>query len=887
VIRFLIWLTKLFPAGFRREFDAELRQHLERDRERARSRGRWAEWRFGAAAAADLIGTALAEHWDPGIAAPHTAFNEGHGMRWKMSEWSSDLRLAWRALRRSPGFAAVSMGTLGLAIGATAGMFSVVDAVLIRPLPYAHPDRLIAINATAPGSELSGEFGPSPEFFVQYHDGAHLLEDVGMLDGFTSTLRVDERVERIQMAAVTPSVFSTLGARALVGRIPIADDQSRVAVISYTLWKSWFAGDPAVIGKSYFMGNSNRTIVGVMPPDFRLPSDGTLLWLSATIPPAGFPLGQFGHSVIARVKPGATAASVVAELNGLARQIPSRFGGSPDYTKLISQHRAVVRPLREQVLGPVVAPLWILFGAVTIVLLIACANVANLFMVRTEGRLRDMAVRRAIGAGRWQLIRMQMAESLVVALCAGIVAVMIAVVALPLFLRAAPPIPRLSDVTVGPVVVLFTAIAALLSALACGVIPALRASEPDLARLREGGRGSTRHRHWMRDSLVVGQTALALVLLISSGLLLRSFAKLAHVRPGYDTRDLFTFQIAPRRKALHDGPTFARFDLDFMNRLRTLPGVQSVGLVDNVPLDEDTQSDNFHTDAVSTGDNRGRLLNLTYSAGDYFRTMGIRVLRGRPFIEDDQLTAHGNIVISKAAATKLWPGRDPIGRRLQRSGTDNWETVVGEVDDVLQNDFRDPPEPVIYYPLVGSTDSSWAVTSPAYVIKTSRAETIAPEVRAVVHEMAPEAPMYRVFTMAELASRSLARLTFTTLTLGIAATLALILGSVGLYGVLSYVVAQRTREIGVRMALGAEASQVRRMVVAQGARVVGLGVVIGMVAALAATRALGSLLYGVGTLDPVTFGGMSLVLLLVGVLASYVPARRASNVDPMESLRES
>jgi putative ABC transport system permease protein len=519
-------------------------------------------------------------------------------------------------------------------------------------------------------------------------------------------------------------------------------------------------------------------------------------------------------------------------------------------------------------------------------MLIACANVANLFIVRAEGRQRDLAVRRAIGAARSQLVRAQMAEAIVVAGLAGVVAVVLARVSLPAFLRAAPRgIPRLGDVRLDGATMLYTLIAALVAAVACGLAPAIGASQPDLTRLRDGGRGATAQRTWARNALVVGQTALALVLLIGSGLLVRSFWALRHVNPGYTTENIFTFQIAPEGPNLRDGPSFARFDLEFMDRLRALPGVETVGLVENIPLNEGTATSRFRTDEMANSPDAGTVLNFTFTAGDYYKAMGIRLLRGRAFATSDHLSAPGSVVVSKTAANLLWPGKDPIGRRITQPGDSGWATVVGVVDDVLQDDFRDKPQPLVYFPLVGPTPMSWAVNSPAYVVKTHRAETIGPEIRALVKQVAPSAPMYRVFTMAGLARDSMLRLSFTMLTLGMASALALILGAVGLYGILSYIVAQRTREIGVRMALGAEAGTVRKMVVAQGARVVALGVGIGVVVAVLATRALGSLLFGVKAIDATTFVGMSLSMLAIGLLASYVPARRASRVDPIESLR--
>jgi predicted permease len=479
-----------------------------------------------------------------------------------------------------------------------------------------------------------------------------------------------------------------------------------------------------------------------------------------------------------------------------------------------------------------------------------------------------------------------MAETLVAALLGGALAVVLAGLSLPALVRAAPAgIPRLAEVALSGRTLLFTLLAAVLSGVASGSASALRAASPDLARLREGGRGSTGRRRFARDGLVAAQTAMALVLLIGAGLLMRSFLALRGVDPGYDTRGLFTFQFAPEQPALKDGPTWARFHLDFLGRLAALPGVASVGLVENMPLDEGTRGDRFRSEDMPEGPDAGRPFSFTFAAGDYFRTMAIDVLEGRPFETADHVSALGNVVISRSAASQLWPGQSAVGRRLQQRGTTAWHTVVGVVEDVMQYGFRDTPQALVYYPLVGPTPTAWFLSTPGYVLKTARAEVIAPDVRALIREVAPEAPMYRVYTMEGLAARSMIQLSFTLLTLGIVSALALFLGAVGLYGVLSCVVAERTREIGVRMALGATAAAVRRMVVAQGARVVAVGVAIGLLVAFAATRALGGLLYGVAAVDGPTFAAMASLMLAVGGLAAYLPARRASRVDPCESLR--
>jgi predicted permease len=805
-----------------------------------------------------------------------------------MGDWTKDIRHAVRALRRSPGFAAVTVGTVGLAIGVNAGIFSVVKTVLLDPLPYDETDRLVYIAASAPGSDMPQEFGVATEFLVHYSEQSELLEGVAAVNAFTATLRADERAERVWMSAPTTALFRVLGVTPMLGRLPGAEDEDRVAVISHALWVTWFASDPSVIGRSFEMAGSIRTVIGIMGPEFWFPNDQVLLWLPVVARAEGIVPGRFGQPLVGRMAPGVTREALVAELTRLARQLPERFGGSANYARLIEQHRPIVRPLDEQILGAASRPLWVLLGSVAIVLLIACANVANLFIVRAERRQRDLAVRRAIGAARAQLFRSQMAEPVVVAVLAGVLAVGLAWASVPLFLSIAPAdIPRLAGVRVTGSTLLFTLAVSLFAALLCGLVPAIRASVPNLIALRDGSRGSTRKRNWGRDGLVVGQTALALVLLIGSALLVRSFVQLRSVDPGYDTDDIFTFQFAPDRAELNDGPSFARFHMQFLDRLAALPGVESVGIVENIPLNEGTAGSRFRTEEMAADPDGGSLLRFTFAAGNYFETMGIDVLKGRPFSDSDHTSEPGNIVISKSAADLLWPGQDPIGRRLQRQDLEPWQTVVGVVEDVRQYGFRETPEPLVYFPLIGPAPGNWVVSTPAYVVKTRRAETIAPEIRALVREVTPEAPMYRVFTMAVLAADSMVQLSFTMLMLGIAALLALILGTIGLYGVLSFVVAERTREIGVRMALGADAAQVRRMVVTQGALVVVAGVIIGVLVAIAATRALGSLLFEVQAIDAATFAGMSLTMLLVGLLASYVPARRASNVDPIRSLRES
>jgi predicted permease len=857
-----------------RDFEDEIRAHLELEVERLEAQGLSPQ---------DAQRAARRHFGNVGVAEDRFY----HAQRFaSMQDAARDLHHAWRSLLRTPGFLVTAVVTLGLAIGAVAGMFNVVNTVILKSLPFPDPHRLLAIEGTAPGSDLPERFGVGTEYYLHYKERSKLIDGIFVFASGMSTFRTANRAERIGMGWVSNDMYATLGVRPQLGRLPVAEDGDDVVVISDRLWSSWFGRDPSVIGKSYFADDSLKQIIGVMPAEFSFPADETMLWIAYPIRLEDVRPGQGGLGMIARIKEGVTRDQVASELTRLSKELPARFGGSPAFARMIDQHRAVVAPLLERMVGPVTRrSLWVLLGAVAVVLLIACANVGNLFMVRSEGRTRDLAIRRAIGASRAQLVRLQMAEAFLVALAAGVLAVVLARVTLPLFIGAAPKIPRLAAVRLDLPTLLAAFGLVVLTALACGVVPALRASSPNLTRLREAGRGNTGRRGRGRDMLVVAQTALALVLLIGSALLVQSFNKLRHVDPGYQTKDIYTFQFAPDRP-FRDGPSWGRLHLAFMDRLRALPGVSGVGIINNIPLDEGTNTIRVRTDdAPSDG---GTLLNRNFTGGDYFGVMGIKLLQGRPFTAGEAVTPNNSVIISRSTAEKLWPGQNALGRTLRApfGGQDTLAfTVVGVVADVKQDDWRQPGEAIVYFPLTGQAPDTYAMGTPAYVVKSSRAEQLQREVRELVRQFAPEAPVYREYTMDYLAQRSMQQLSFTMMTLGVVACLALLLGAIGLYGVLSYVVAERTREIGVRMALGATASGVRRMVVSQGARVVVVGVIIGVGVALAATRLLGTLLYGVKPVDPIVFAAMSVMMLVIGVVASYMPARRASSVNPIESLR--
>ena len=807
-----------------------------------------------------------------------------------LETWLRDFKHAARSLRRAPGFTLIVIATLGLAIGANTAIFSVVNAVLLQPLPFPHADRLVHLGGTAPGTDQPEELGVPDELYFEYRQSAPGIEDIGLYGTGSSTTRAEGRVDQLFLTQATPSFFTTLGAQPLHGRLPNDNDDARVVVLSHWLWQSWFGSDPGVVGKSYTFAGQTRSVIGVMKPEFRFPDERTAFWVPFVIRAAQVTPGGFGPRAVARMKPGTGRAALVAQLEPLARRVQQRLGGPAPYVRIMERHRPIVKPLREQLVGRIATPLWILLGTVGIVFLIACANVANLFTVRAENRRRDLVVRRALGAGRGDLVRSQLAEALLLAGAGGVVGALIAWVGVPVLVRAAPdavgggfasaPIPGLATAGLDLTALLFTAGISMLAACVFGVLPALHFSGARLGSLQQAGRGIVGRRSLTRDGLVVLQTASALVLLVGSALLARSFSQLSNVDAGYDTKGIFTFQIAPNRPELKDRTSVSQFQYAFMDRLKALPGVDSVGFITTLPLDEGAGSQNVTTPAIIASGAEAPLVRVAGAGGAYFQTMGIELKSGRFFERAEEERDIPNVIISQSAARLLFPGEDPINKQVRQAvaTTPSWYTIIGVVEDVKVDDLRrKTPEPMVYLPGVSP--------SPAYVLKSARADQLEPEVRAIIREMIPESPMYRIFTMERLAANEMASLSFTMLMVSIAAALALALGAVGLYGVLSYRATQRRQEIGVRMALGAEARTVRRMFVRQGAQVAVLGVIVGALGAVGLTTYIQALLFDVGRLDVSSFIGMSAVMLLVALLASYIPARRASRVDPVIALR--
>jgi putative ABC transport system permease protein len=805
-----------------------------------------------------------------------------------MRNLRSDIAYAIRVFRQKPAFALTAILTLGLGIGAAAAIFSVVNAVLLEPLPFPHADRLVHIGGTAPGTDQPEEMGVPDELYFEYRESVPALEDIALYGTGSSTTRVDGQVDQLFLTRATPSLFTTLGAEPQHGRLPTDQDDDTVVVISDWMWRTWFGADAQVVGRSYFFAGGNRTVIGIMKPEFRFPDERTAFWVPLALRPAQVTPGGFGPRAVARMKAGTDPAELMSQLEPLARRVQQRLGGPAPYVRIMERHRPVVKLLREEMVGTMGTALWILLGTVAIVFLIACANVASLFTVRAETRRRDLAVRRALGARRWDLIRSQVTEALLLAAAGGTLGALLAWIGVPLLVRAAPdaigggfgaaPIPGLANAGLDLTTLLFTLAISVLAALAFGLVPALRYSGSQLGSLQQSGRGIVGGT-LTRDALVVVQTAAALVLLVGSALLMRSFVQLSNVDAGYDTDNIFTFQIAANRPDLNDRASMSNFQYAFMDRLKGLPGVESVGYIGTLPLDEGAGSANITTPGLEASGTEAPLVRVSGAGGAYFQTMGIDLLRGRYFERVEEERGLPIVIISQSAANLLFPGEDPLGKQVRpATGNQGWHSVIGVVEDILIDDLRrKTAEPMVYLPAVSG--------SPAYVMKSVRAEQLEPEVRAIVREMIPASPMYRIFTMKRLAERAMADLSFTMLMVSLAAVLALVLGAVGLYGVLSYRVTKRAREIGVRMALGAEATSVRRMFVWQGGRVALAGILVGALTAVALTRYIQTLLFDVGRLDVFAFAGTSAVMLVVALLASYIPALRASRVDPVVALR--
>ncbi len=807
-----------------------------------------------------------------------------------------DLRYAVRSLLKSPRFSTVAAFTLALGIGANTAIFSAVNGVLLEPLEFPESDRLVNVWSHAPGLGYD-QFPLSPDVYFFYQSENDVFESMALSTQTAVNLTGDGEPERVPATLASHTFFSTLRVAPLMGRTHTEEedlpDAGQVVVLSHELWQRRFGGDRDVLGRTLRVNGEVLEVIGVMPEGFDFPNE-TQLWAPLEMDPDDPPTGTFGWPSFARLKPGVTASQAESRLAPLVQRIMEQNAESGDYYAFLEngQYAPLVHPMKEDVVGDLERPLWILLGTVGFVLLIACANVSNLFLVRAESRQREMAIRSALGASRGALIRQYMAESVVLASLGGILGLALAWVTMPALIRLAPPrLPRLDEIGVDASVLLFTLAVTALSALLFGTAPVLRYTSSRIQdALKHGGRGTTagKERHRARSALVVVQTGLALVLLVGSGLLVQSFRRIRESDLGFDYANVLTFRISLPSSDYPGAESVARFHQDLLDRLSALPGVQFAGAASSLPLDEGASGTAWDIeDRPTEAGQLPPMLHFLFTAPGYFETMGIRPLRGRTLERADYETNRGNVVISQNIVDRLWPDEDPLGKRLRPAGDSaNWYTVAGVVQPVLQHGIREDPPPLVYYSLVGLRgDEGFAARSMTFVVKAENPTSLSGAVRSTVWSLDPNLPVAVVRSMDDIVSASVVELSFTMLTLGIASAMALILGAVGLYGVLSYVVSQRTQEIGVRMALGADRSSVLNMVVRQGTTTAVVGLLFGLVGAAVLTRVLQGLLFGTDPLDPVSFAAMSLVLLAVGILASYLPARRAAAVDPVEAMR--
>jgi putative ABC transport system permease protein len=802
----------------------------------------------------------------------------------------SDVRFAVRMLAKNPSFTVVAVFALALGIGANTAIFSVVNAVLLRPLPFKDPQQLVMVweNAAHLGFPKNT---PSPANFLDWQKQSSVFAGMAAMIERSFNLTGVGEPERLDGRRVSANMFEVLGVPALLGRAFVPDDDragTRVVLLSHSLWQRRFGSDPAVIGTALTLNGESYTVVGVMPPSLHLPGYGNWsdqVWVPIAFPPEeAAQRGNHFLEVIARLKPGVTIEQAQAEMETIAARLARQY---PDYNVRTG---AVVTPLHEEVVGDIKPALLVLVGAVGFVLLIACANVANLLLARAAVRQKEIALRLALGASRSRLTRQFLTESVLLAFFGGGFGLLLALAAIRILKSFVPAtVSQAQAIAIDGKVLLFTALVAVLTGVVFGLAPAIQASLFNLNdTLKEGGRDSAASLkgNRLRSLLVVTEVAVSFLLLIGAGLLINSFFHLRNLDPGFRADHLLTMKIDLSQVKYPDRERRSAFLDELIRRVRALPGAKAAAIAGNLPLTYNGDSMAIGVEGVPDPppDQRPDVIYRAVGPG-YFSTMGIPLLRGRDFTDQDRADSNYVVVISEKIAQHFWPGQDPIGKRLKPGSSTSdapWREVIGVVKDVRQNDFIAPPKMQMYFSYRQLKD----LAPNALVVRTAvHPMSLAASVRNTIWSLDKDQTVSDVDTMEHIIAEAVARQRFSMLLLGLFAGLALVLAAVGIYGVMSYSVAQRTREIGVRIALGARRADVLQMTVKQGLKLVGLGMLVGVVAAFILTRVMASLLFGISATDPLTFIGIALVLLTVAILASYIPALRATRVDPIVALR--
>ena len=820
------------------------------------------------------------------------------------TEWRNvmkdEIRHALRRLARQPAFTIPAMLTLALGIGATTAIYTVLDAVVLRPLRYANADRLVYIDSPVPGMGADTRWWLGRHEMFYFKENARGLEDLGLFQRGQATVLGDAggKAERVASASVSASLLSVLGFRPYVGRLLTPEDnlnpeRPTIVVLGYDFWLRRFGGDRTVVGKTIDIEGYPTQVVGVLRQSAHLPDERIDLWVPAYVDPAMPARNNHTWSGIGRLRGGYTAAQVERELVPLVKRFPETFPTAySDRFMKNTGFTVAVSPLRDWVVGGVVTrALWILLGSVALVFLVAAANVANLFLVRMDARRREIAMRMALGAGRSHLAVHFLVEGLVLSFGAAALGLVVTYGGLRALIAVAPEgIPRLGEVHVAGSSILVAASLAIVTGALLALIPMANA-KGDVNTLREGSRTLTasRRRHAVRGALVAGQVALALVLLAAAGLMLRSFQNLRSVRPGFDPSDALTMAVSLPAARYADDRAVARFAEQLTVRLKAIPDVRVVGFGEQIPPEMSTGCTGVMTQAATREEMKHACILVLRAAPGYFDALGIPV-EGRMPTWSETNAGAGPVVVTRALADRLWPDQNAIGKGIRCCDFgDTWYRVVGVSDDLRGNGFDQPVTQAVFFPMV-ALEKARLEGVPRYleVIVRSRSgnlRPLGPAVQRAIVDLDPNVPIANERSMEQVVARSMAKRTFTLTLVGIASVMALLLSAIGLYGVVSYVVGERRGEIGIRVALGAQRGDVGRMIVLQSVRLTVLGVVLGLAAALATTRLLASLLFDVQPTDPVTLGAVSVLLVLIAAVASWMPARRAMRVNPVEALR--
>jgi predicted permease len=813
----------------------------------------------------------------------------------------AQLKHVMRRLRRSPIFTSMTLATLTVGIGANAAIFSVVESVLLKPLPYPHPDELVGVWHKAPGFNVT-ELNAAPSLYFTYREEGRTFQDIGLWrEGAASVTGLAEP-ERVSVLRVTDGVLSLLGIPPVAGRVFSAKDDSPgsppVVILTYGYWQARLGGDPGVVGWRLVVDGEAREVVGVMPRHFRFLDQRPSLILPEQIDRSKVVLGNFSFQSVARLKPGVTLEAANADVGRLLPVAFERFPPPPGVDKKMFEKARIapnLRPFKEDLVGDIGNVLWVLMGTIGTVLLVACANVANLLLVRAEARQQELAVRAALGAGWGRIAQELLLESLTLGILGGAVGVGFAFALLRLLAFLAPAnLPRIDEIGIDLPVLLFTTLVSLAAGALLGLIPILKYAGPHLAAgLRGGGRSASasRERHRARSALVVVQVALALVLLVSSGLMVRSFRALRNVEPGFARpEEVQTLRLSIPESQVRDEEAATRMQQAIGEAIGAIPGVTSVGLASSLPLDGDSWHDPIFTEDHPYSEGQLPPLRLfKFVSPAYLQAMGTPLVAGRGLTWTDTYQRMPLVMVSENFAREMWgdPGA-ALGKRIRETQESAWREVIGVVADAHDDGLDRKAPAIVYWPLLmKGFEGDGMGRSLAFAIRSPRAgsEPFLKEIQKAVWSVNPNLPLAGVRTLRAVYERSMARTSSTMVMLALAGLMALLLGVVGVYGVIAYAVSQRTREIGIRMALGAQRQELTAMFVRHGLRLAAIGAGCGLLAAFALSRVLTSLLFGVAAADPATYGLVAVTLVSAAVIASYVPARRATQVDPVEALR--